>query len=200
MHRSTPNRQQQIATQAAAARLRATTHKRSLDAADSSARQLRDAGDTRNLQTLREAIQCEAERQDRLARYRAAARQLDADPIRQAIVARYQECEVDADPALRTVLRRIAGSTVPSVHVVWGADRPTERGEGHYHVTPATWRAMERHGVDDPRELPEYEPRTIITANCYDWPKVYIPSTRRVEVGVGYLAAHLDILTASEAA
>jgi len=158
----------------AAAALRAETDRRTLDAADDLARDLRAAGHPRNLNQLREGIRSEAQRQNRVARQRAEARELGEDPVRSAIRGRYQQCEIEADPAVRRAVRRVAGiddhDAVPVV-VVWGCDQPQVAGRSYikYH-----WRNGPASGT------------------------VYHPSTRRLEVGVGWLHHHLPILMAQQ--
>ncbi len=71
-------------------------------------------------------------------------------------------------PELRRLVRRLARSaTSTPVEVVAGADEPAEAGEGYYWTTPGGKR--------------------IRYPNAYKWPKVYVPSSIRVEVGREWL-------------
>lgn len=160
----------------AAAAMRNQTDRRTLDAADDIARTLRGLGHELSLERLREVVKREAQRQDKIASQRARARALGEDPVRSAICDRYQDCEIAADPAVRRAVRRVAGiadhDPVPVV-VVWGTSQPAARGRSYikYH-----WRNGPASGT------------------------VYHPSTRRVEVGAGWLSHHLPTLMAPQMA
>jgi len=68
----------------------------------------------------------------------------------------------------RRFVRRLVGAR-PSVPIVVleGDDPPKLLGRSYYWTTPGG--------------------RPIYYPNAYKWPKVYHPSTKRVEVGIGFL-------------
>ncbi len=88
-----------------------------------------------------------------------------------------QKCEIDADPALRSALRSIAGAGGESCPVVAveGDSAPRVAGRCYYGTTPSG--------------------RTIVQCpNAYGWPTLYHRSTRRVEVGIEWLWRHMPAL------
>jgi len=129
-----------------------------------------------SLANLGRLLQREADRIARLRSDRQHRRRLQIDPVHASVVERYQCCAVDADADLRSALRRVAGCSAHDscpVRVVWGVDGPRQAGSSYvkYH-----WHNGPASGT------------------------VYHPSTRRVEVGVGWLSAHLGVLLADQAA
>jgi len=115
------------------------------------------------------ALREKALRISRVRQQRATARKPAENAERRAACRFYQVNEIDADPELRTAIRRAAGASRTNlpITVVWGIQAPRVAGNPAYRTTPSG--------------------KTIVTANSYKWPTVYHCSTRHIAVGVGWL-------------
>jgi len=127
------------------------------------------------IRSMAPEILAESRRIADVRRQRLAARKMAPNAERAKLCGLFQE-EIDWDAYLARSLRNVAGCDAHdsvAVEVVWGTQAPAQKGSTYvkYH-----WR------------------------NCGASGTVYHPSTRRVEVGLGWLVVHLPVLLAAQAA